>query len=178
MINSIVLMFMTAIGTFLVQRHFHVKNRRLREEAIRTETAEKIQGRVTELEKQLALVGQQIQPISTAFQAMLVKELTHFHTPEMDALMVKLGPPYELTPEEELKLIAGLKERAESLEGVIPESEREAATMLPMVMRRVRNELVHESDKTLVTFARKATDAVILAAGEKPNERRRVTRTD
>lgn len=100
----------------------------------------KLMDRVTELEAQLRLVSQSMVPISTAFQAILVKELTHFHTPVMDALLVKLGPPFILTSEEEGQLLIKLAERAAEVGSLMTESERDAATILPMVIRRVKAE--------------------------------------
>ena len=99
--------------------------------------------RVFDLEKQLVAVHQVVQPISTAFQAILIKELTHYHTPVMDELLEKIGPPNRLTPEEEEKLFVLLKERTADLDGRIDEAERDAAVMLPMVMKRAKTE-AHE----------------------------------
>jgi hypothetical protein len=97
--------------------------------------------RTAELEKQIAVLGQAVQPISVAFQSMLIKELTHFHTPVMDDLMTRIGPPSTLTVEEETELAAALKERAEDPGQHIPQSEREAALMLPYVIRRAKAEV-------------------------------------
>ncbi len=93
--------------------------------------------RIVELEKQLSLVSQAVVPISVAFQAILVKELTHFHTPEMDALMAKLGPPFVLTPSEGARLMVLLDERQRDMNDQISDRERDAALMLPMVMKRI-----------------------------------------
>lgn len=100
-----------------------------------------IDTRMEDVEKQLALVSQAVVPISTAFQAILVKELTHFHTPAMDALLRKLGPPYTLTLEEEVELAAALQQRMKDMAVEISDSERDAAQMLPLVMKRVRTEV-------------------------------------
>lgn len=93
--------------------------------------------RIVALERRIALLNQQTIPISAAFQAILVQDLTHFHTPEMDALMVKLGPPFILTRVETDRLIALLSERERDLGPEVPQSERDAAHMLPLVIRRV-----------------------------------------
>ena len=97
-------------------------------------------GRVSELEGKLALINQAVIPISTAFQAILIKELTHYHTPEMDALMRKVGPPSILTDVEEERLGQLLLERTTDMEDAISDSERDAAMILPAVMRRARIE--------------------------------------
>jgi hypothetical protein len=97
-----------------------------------------LKNRVAELEVQLSLVRQAVVPISAAFQAVLIKELTHFHTPVMDKLMEKLGPPFTLTEAEEKELIAALAVRAKDMGDKMSQSERNAATMLPFIMQRVR----------------------------------------
>lgn len=101
---------------------------------------DKLDARVLELEKQLSAVGQAVLPISTAFQAILIKELTHFHTPEMDSLMTKIGPPSRLTLTEEHNLALLLAQRAEDMAAQIPDSERDAALMLPLVIKRAKAE--------------------------------------
>lgn len=103
----------------------------------------KLSDRLSELEKQLAIVGTQIAPFNTAYQSMLIKQLTHYHTPVMDALMVKLGGvgvPPTITEEEEAELIEALKQRTEDMGPEISEDERDAAEILPIVMRRVKRE--------------------------------------
>src|SRR5258705_1944620 len=52
-----------------------------------------LSNRLYTLEKSYAILNQQVVPISTALQAILVKELTHYHTPIMDALLTRIGPP-------------------------------------------------------------------------------------
>ncbi len=101
------------------------------------EEAKALRFRVTELEVKLAGINQVVVPISAAFQAILIKELTHLHTPEMDALLVKLGPPITLTKTEMERLSMLLIERERDMHEEIPDSEREAALMLPLVMKRV-----------------------------------------
>lgn len=96
--------------------------------------------RIIELERQHSLLGQAILPISTAFQQILIKELTHMHTPILDALLQKIGPPCTLSPEEELELFRGLKERTLDLGDLITDSERDAALILPYVMKRAHRE--------------------------------------
>jgi hypothetical protein len=97
--------------------------------------------RVRAAEIQLAKMGETIVPISTAFQAILIKELTHFHTPEMDSLMQKIGPPNTLTPSEEKRLFnVLLPEREKDMGPQISDSERDAARILPAVTRRAKAE--------------------------------------
>ena len=96
--------------------------------------------RLKTIEDQLILVGAQVLPISTAFQAILVKELTHYHTPELDALLVKLGPPFTLTEAEMQQMFQLLVAREQDLGPLISAAERDAAHMLPLVMRRAKVE--------------------------------------
>lgn len=95
---------------------------------------------VAELKSQLGLVSQVVTPINQAMQALLIRELTHYHTPELDALMAKLPPDGNLTEAEQLRIIVLLRERADELNGTIPESEREAAIILPYIIKRVKVE--------------------------------------
>lgn len=96
--------------------------------------------RVAELEKQQSLTNLVAQPIWAAIQAKLVAELTHFHEPITDALLAKLGPPVTLTEPELVLLTQKLVKREVDLNGRITPEERDAARMLPMVIRRVKAE--------------------------------------
>jgi hypothetical protein len=106
--------------------------------------------RIKRLENQYDVLRPGVLPISTAFQTVLRQDLTHFHTPEMDALMVKLGPPYVLTEAEAARLVEMLAERARDVSDLISDHERDAATMLPMVIRRVRAEAEAAGSEPLV----------------------------
>jgi len=100
----------------------------------------KVLARLAELESKLALVNQAVVPISNAFQAILIKELTHYHTPELDALLQKIGPPNTLTPEEVERMTKLLEERTGDMGPEITEQEREAAHILPFIVRRAQTE--------------------------------------
>lgn len=110
------------------------------QKAQKTKVDEQIDKRVSELEKQLGIVGAQVAPFNTAFQSILIKQLTHAHTPYQDALLKKLGdtgtPP--ITPKEEAELLDVLKEIA--ADPNVPDDERDAAEILPIQMRRVKRE--------------------------------------
>jgi hypothetical protein len=109
--------------------------------------------RLAVVESQLALLQQSIQPISVAFQSILIKQLTHYHTPKLDALLKKLGPPFALSNEEEEELITELKLRTQEVAPTVDESERVSAAMLPYVMQRVkleREELARKQSLILV----------------------------
>jgi len=92
------------------------------------------------LREKLQVVTAQVVPFNTAFQQILIAQLTHSHTPELDALMKKIGPPNTLTKEEEMRMHKLLHDRQHDLNGEISQEEREAALILPYVMRRAREE--------------------------------------
>jgi len=135
LIVPIVLLLLGGAVTFISTR-IHAKRREFIDEV------EKRERRISELERQLAVLNQVVVPISTAFQAILIKELTHMHTPEMDALLAKIGPPSTLTDAEEVELAEGLAQRAKDMGDQISESERDAALILPSVIKRAKAESV------------------------------------
>ena len=150
-INSVVLAFLSAALTWFATRYWTNKAALVREAEKLAVEHKKLEDTVAELTNQLGLVKQAVVPISTAFQAILIKELTHFHTPEMDELMTKVGPPSKLTPEEEERLAVLLLQREKEVDPQISREEKDAAHMLPMVMRRVKfeNERLSEAPTQL-----------------------------
>jgi hypothetical protein len=92
------------------------------------------------LKQRIVTLSMPVSRINAAFQETLVRQLTHFHTPVLDALLAKIGPPYSLSDEEYQQLVAALKEREKDMGDKIDNSEREAAKMLPIVIRRVAEE--------------------------------------
>jgi uncharacterized protein YfkK (UPF0435 family) len=140
MVNSLgLLLFGTALS-FATAWFWKTKDAAVQKARVLAEENTKLASRVTEVETKLALVNQAVIPISTAFQAILIKELTHFHTPEMDALLVKVGPPNTLTDAEAERLATLLIERTRDMGPQISDAERDAATILPAVMKRARVE--------------------------------------
>jgi hypothetical protein len=103
------------------------------------EQHEELQDRVIVLERQLAVVNQSVIPLNAAMQAALIKQLTHFHTPEMDALLVKLADN-TLTDQEEVRLWEMVAQRERDMGDLIPEEERDAAHILPIIVKRARAE--------------------------------------
>jgi hypothetical protein len=95
--------------------------------------------RISDLEMKLITLTTEVKPLSAAMLAVFTKELTHFHTPEMDALLVKFEDG-AITDAGEERLLWLLEERSRELNGSIPESERDVATMFPMMMKRVKVE--------------------------------------
>jgi len=139
-LTSVGMLVLGALISFLAAAYWFKRNAAIKETERIAMEHRQLTERVIALEQSLALVGQTILPMSTAFQAILVKELTHLHTPVTDALLAKLGPPFLLTPAEEHELAAALAERVQVVDDQISESERDAALMLPYVMKRVRAE--------------------------------------
>ena len=107
------------------------------------------EARIAVLEKQLALMEQVVTPISVAFQQMLIKQLTHPHTPELDELLSRIKQP-GLNLDEMEQLACLLAERVDDSD--FDESERDAARMLPMVMRRVKHELLSPHRKAVLVL--------------------------
>lgn len=104
------------------------------------------------LTHRIDLMGQAALPIGVVLQRILVKELTHFHTPRIDALLAKLGPPFALTAKEEAELLAALDARQQDRGTEIPESEREAARILPAIINRVRRDLAATTLETVLQY--------------------------
>jgi hypothetical protein len=139
-LNSVAVLLVGSVLSFVAAWFWFSKNAAVKLASDIAAEHARVLTRLTEVEAKLALVNQAVIPISTAFQAILIKELTHFHTPEMDALMVKVGPPNLLTPEEEARLAVLLTARTEDMGPLISDSERDAAKILPIVMKRARAE--------------------------------------
>ena len=138
-INAALIVLSAACG-FLAKFYFSTRVETRNKAAAILQGNDAMKARLADLEGKLALVNAAVIPISTAFQAILIKELTHFHTPEMDALLVKVGPPNTLTGDEETRLAVLLAERTKDMGPKISDSERDAASILPAVMRRARKE--------------------------------------
>src|SRR5678815_1345175 len=139
-LNAFLLALFGAGLTFLGTWFWFRKEAAEKKSAAIADDHQKLIGRVIELESKLALVNQSIIPFNTVFQSILVKELTHYHTPEMDALMVKIGPPYALTDDEAARLSVLLDERTRDMGELITERERGAALILPEIIKRARDE--------------------------------------
>ena len=140
MINSVMLAVFGSALTFIATWFWRSRQGVLDKAKAISEEHQRTLVRLAELEQKLALVNQAVIPISTAFQAILIKELTHAHTPEMDALLVKIGPPNTLTEEEEARLTVMLRERYSQDDPSVPDAERDAAFILPAVVKRARTE--------------------------------------
>jgi hypothetical protein len=119
---------------------------------IATAAAERaaMQAELTEMKSRLAVMGASMTTVSALFQKIIITELTHLSTPELDALLVKLGPPNILTAADETRMMALLKERADDPNPSISGTERDDCRMLPAIIKRVRAELVANNNASLI----------------------------
>lgn len=139
-INSIGIALIGTLLTFATTWFWFAKNAAQEKAKTIAEGHAVLLARVTELEALRRVDAQTMTPIVTAFQSLLVKQLTHADKPEMDDLMVKLGPPDILTDEERARLHVMLEGRSRSMEPGITEAERDAAKILPAVMKMATEE--------------------------------------
>ena len=137
-LGGILLFFLVSATVFLVlgQR----QTLRLQGELTLLNTAQQtLTALVTNL--QTHMIGtEHAVPLNIALQTVLVQELTHFHTPAVDALLAKLGPPFALTEEEEAELLEAMQQREHDMGDMISENERDAAHMLPFIIKRIKRE--------------------------------------
>lgn len=139
--RQFIIPFLSAGLAFAAAAYWFKRNVAQRDaERLATE-ADQLRTRVSELEMQLGSVRQTILPLSAVFQAALIKELTHYHTPVLDKLLEKVGDPsYALTDHEDEELRVALIERTKDMGDEITDSERDAAHILPIVIKRVKAE--------------------------------------
>lgn len=80
-------------------------------------------------------------PVAAAFQALITTKMTHAHTPELDALLVKAEPPSKLTPEEQKRMTELLIERYKNMDDrEVDDLERKAAFIFPFVVDIAKEE--------------------------------------
>jgi hypothetical protein len=122
-------------ASFAAAWFWFTKNAAVQRAAVIKAEHEALISRVTELELRERVAEEKITPIATAFQALLIKTLTHADREEMDSLLFKLGPPDTLNNEERTRLMIMLKERGAGSGAALTSDEREAAMILPAVMK-------------------------------------------
>jgi len=123
------------IGSLGTGFFFWLAGRRLKAEKAEVAAKELLE-RIARIERSQAIVDKVVEPFWTAAQRKLVDELTHFHTPELDRLMEHVLEGTLTAPEDVDRLAAMLAERATSLDHRISPSERDAALILPAVIRK------------------------------------------
>jgi hypothetical protein len=138
--NSIAILVIGSFGTFATTWYWTQRSASAKARVRIADASQKAVERISELENKLAVVTAAVVPISTAFQAILIKELTHSHTPELDDLLAKIGPPNVLSAIEDARMRVLLKERTVDQGPLISAAERDAAIMLPLVMARAKAE--------------------------------------
>ena len=155
LIGAFLLLCCGSVLTLLSAWFWHWRDAAAKAVVKRDASHEALDLRMHELERQLAVLSGSVMPISAAFQAVLVKELTHLHTPVTDALLAKIGPPSQLTPAEELALAQALLDRSHDMHESISALERDAAIMLPMVIKRTRAEFAALEFQSMVVLVPK-----------------------
>lgn len=153
--NSLIPLFVGAGLSALIGWFWFIRNQKIRtadkaeaekatavavQNTLAAEQAKKIQS----LETQLALVGQQVLPLSAAWQKYLIEQLTHLHTPELDKAMQQIG---NQTEEEEARMLEMLHIRRTDMDARIDPAERIAAEMLPLVLQFIRVERITDRMK-------------------------------
>lgn len=138
--NSILLSIVSLALSFATAWFWFARNTAVEKARAIAIDHEAVKARLATAEAQLARIDQVVVPINTMMQAMLVRELTHPHTPEMDELMRKLGPPNTLTEQENERLLVLLDERSKDMGPRISASERGAAAIMPVIMERAKAE--------------------------------------
>lgn len=137
------LVVVTAVFAFIAAMYWNSR-KKVDDEKIRIESdAAKMRDEIDDLKRQIAVLNIPVKQMNEAFQAMLIKQLTHFHTPELDILLAKIGPPMTLDEGELYRLQVLLRARERDMGSLINESERDAARMLPLVMKRVLSDQEH-----------------------------------
>ncbi len=133
-LNQFLLATFGAFLVFLTTWFWRGKTEALLKAKTLSEAHEAVLARLSVVETQLKLTEQMTSPIVTAMQAILVKQLTHAHRPELDALLVKIGPPDILTDQERARLLVLLHDRSWDVDPSVGTEERSAAKILPLLM--------------------------------------------
>jgi hypothetical protein len=141
-VHTIAEAFLAAALLFLGGAYWRQLAKRDAKVAADAASTKSLQEQLSALQNQMQLLGIAVQPLTAAMAAMLVKSLTHFHTPEVDELLAKVGPPNTLSAAEEQQLGAYMRKRMRDMAVEITPLERNAAQMLPLVIERNRLESV------------------------------------
>jgi hypothetical protein len=77
---------------FLGGAYWRLQNKKELMQTKLEETATSVQDQLTALHTKVQHLEQTVQPLTEAMATVLVKSLTDFHNPEVDALLAKVGP--------------------------------------------------------------------------------------
>jgi len=171
LLNSISISFLGSTLTFLATWFWYTRNLAVKRAEVLAVEHEKVLARLQELETKERISSQTLTPIITAFQGILVKQLTHAGKPEMDFLMVKIGPPNVLSDEERARLMEMLHERTTDMGIEITASERDAAVILPIVMKMADTEQKDFAHVDGATDLKLVTIVSVVGAVPKPEEK-------
>ena len=169
LINSAAITVLGAVLVFLSAWFWFGRQQAVRDKEAIAAEHQRLMDRVTTLEREAAVAASQWIPVASAFQATLIKSLTHAHTGELDDLLVRVAS-HTLTPAEEPRLLQLLDERTRDQDHRFTEDERKDAMIFPVVMERAATErkllLAAESAKLRpATFVQLAE---LLTAADKP----------
>jgi hypothetical protein len=170
-INSAGMAVFGAGLSFLAAWFWFSRNAAVRRAEVLAVDHERVLLRVAELETKARLSEQATTPIVTAFQALLVKQLTHADKPEMDELMVKIGPPDVLTADEHARLLVMLHDRGKDMSIAITAGERDAAKILPIVMKMAAEEQTNFEQATVAHNLQLVTIVSVVKVGTPPPEK-------
>jgi hypothetical protein len=154
--------------TFLSVWFWHSRNAAVKRAEMIAEEHAMLIARVSELEARQRIDAEKISPIVTAFQSILIKQLTHAGKPEMDLLLVKVGPPNVLTDLEHARLMVMLDDRTRDMGIEITSAERDSAVIFPIVMKMT------DVEQHTISGVEGATDlkllTIVSVVGAKPKE--------
>lgn len=118
--------------SLLFSRLFRGRDKR---EAVREKDDVDDKKRLSELERQIAILTAEAQPINAYVQAMAIAKLTHMHTPETDELLAKVGAKKKLSEPDMERLAVALKKRQVIVDAEVDEEERIWARIFPDIVR-------------------------------------------
>lgn len=149
-----VMLVVTSGFTFVAANYWFHRKLKQEEAERKLEADAALRKQVEELEQKLAVITSSVQPLNAAYQAMLIAKLTHAHTPRLDELLTKLGPPITLTRNEQDEMVVALEQRMLDMSAEISESERAAAKILPLHLLLVEEEVEKTTELKIVSVTK------------------------
>lgn len=144
--NTIIILIVGSALTFILGR----LSTRLNKREAADEDKEK---RIVELQRKLAVVEAEAEPINAMFLAMSIAKLTHFHTPATDRILEKIVTPFNQTEEEIEELRIAMEERMADPSIEIDEAEKIHAKILPDLIRLAHIEAIENIEDTTTEIA-------------------------
>lgn len=137
--NSLAVAMVGIVLAFLSAWFWFQRGQAIKERDEKTTEHRLLMGRVNELETKERLAAAAWVPIASAFQAALIKSLTHAHTGELDDLLLKVAEG-GLLPSEEPRMLVLLDERTRDMDHRFSEGEKDGASIFPVVMKMAKAE--------------------------------------